>query len=459
MNSRLARPFFSLVTLASLLLSAQANAQKFKDTYPRIGAYEISGGKRMSDPDYRDSLAKHDVLIVGLWRRWATTDEATGQRMQIRDAVVDIKKRARAIGNDGILIANYTIINEVFTDEKNTSQREKREKLWSEVGPGYRRNNDWYARDANGNYTSSWRGTWHANITEHVRRDSNGDTYPEWVMEHDYEIFFRDVPEFDFWFVDNFFYRPRVKADWDGDGKIDDRNNERVRRDFRKGYVNAVNRIEKLMPGMLVMGNVEGDGTSNGMLLEDEYRGRVAALIEGAIGVSYSIEGWGGWELMMQRYRITASNAKRNLVLITVHGHDDDYATMRYGLTSTLMDDGYYYYTDHDENYRSALWFDEYDSNLGRAIDPPQFNPWRGGVYRRRFENGVAFVNPKGNGRRTIDIGPGYRHIDGTQDRSVNNGKPATKITLNERDGVILVKVDQGEDPVRPKPPVLTVID
>ena len=459
MNSVLSGRFVSFMAFASMLVPSLAYSQQFKETFPRIGAYEISGGLKMSDPSYRQALARNDILIVGLWRRWAAPDSVTGEWLEMRDVVVDIKRRASDLGNPGIQIANYTKFNEVSNNPDNTSAVEKRQKLESEVGPGYPVNNDWYARARNGDYTSSWRGTWHTNVTEYVQRDQNGDTYPEWAVDTDYEVFFRDIPEFDMWFIDNWFYRPRVKADWDGNGTNDDKDSESVRRDFRKGYVNALNRIEKLAPNLVVMGNVDGDAVSNGMLTEPEYRGRITALFEGAIGLTFSVESWGGWELMMQQYRITAGNAQQNLVLVTVHGNENDFATMRYGLTSCLMDDGYYYYTSNENNYKSALWFDEFDLDLGRAIDPPQFRAWQKGVYMRRFENGIALVNPKGNGTRTVQIEPGYRRIDGAQDPVTNNGQPATSVTLAERDGLILAKVDGTEDKARPKPPVLSMLE
>ena len=328
-------------------------------------------------------------------------------------------------------------------------------KLSSETGPGYRTNNDWWARKANGDPVGSYPGNWNTNITEHVQRDANGDTWPEWAVTRDYEIFFRDIPELDIWYFDNWFYRPRTTADWDGDGNNDDRNSEDVRRDYRKGFVNGLNRARQLAPDRIFMGNVDGSPqTDDGMLTEPEYRRQVAALYEGAIGLSYSQETWGTWESMMAQYQTTLSNSRDRLTIMSVHGEPDDYAQMRYGLASCLLDDGYYYYTTYDTEYRSALWFDEYDVNLGRAIDPPQFEPWQNGVYRRRFENGMALVNPKGNGRQTVRIGDGYRRIDGTQDRSVNNGQAAESITLNERDGIILI-ADQPTKSTRPKPPVL----
>ena len=373
------------------------------------------------------------------------------------DVVVDIKRRANLLGNRNILVAKYTAFNESST-KPNNSPNSSWTKLHSETGPGYATNNDWYARDKNGDRVSSFPGNWNVNITEHVQRDANGDTYPEWNVSRDYEEFFRNTPEFDMWFFDNWFYRPRKNPDWDGDGTNDDKNSELVRRDFRKGYVNALRRVRQLDPDLIIMGNVDGEvSTNSGMLTEPEFKGQLTALYEAAIGRSYSVEGWGGWHMMMEQYQTTLQNAQDKITIMTAHGPADDYALMRYGLASCLMDDGYYYYTSIEQNYKSALWFDEYDADLGRAIDPPQFQAWQKGVYRRRFENGVVLVNPKGNGTKTVDVGPGYKRLDGRQDRATNNGQAASSVTIASRDGLILLKSDSA--PANPpKPPVLNFI-
>jgi hypothetical protein len=105
------------------------------------------------------------------------------------------------------------------------------------------------------------------------------------------------------------------------------------------------------------------------------------------------------------------------------------------------------------------LWFDEYDVDLGRAIDPPQFNYWQNGVYMRRFENGMALVNPKGNGTSIVQIPPGYSRINGDQDPVTNNGQVAESVTIAERDGLILIKTDKSDDSKRPKPPILAYVE
>lgn len=448
-----------VVGVACVFLNAPAlaNGKALKSTFPRLGAIEIAGTNDTVRPEYRTALAKHDVVILGMWRGWSGVDTETNERLDMRDVVVDIKSRAAQRGNGGILIGKYTIFMESGSNSTpGSASYDRWTKLHDETGPGYASNNDWWARNSAGENVGSYPGNWNTNVTEYVQRDSNGDTWPEWAVARDYDVYFKDVPELDIWYIDNWFYRPRVKADWDGDGTNDDRNSESVGREYRKGFINGLRRARQLAPNMIVMGNVDGEPQiGRGMLTEPEYRGQVAGLYEGAIGMSWSQETWGTWETMMEQYQTTLQNTKDRFLLMTVHGDANDYKTMRYGLASCLMDDGYYYYTSHDKEFRSALWFDEYDVDLGRAIDPPQFGAWQKGVYRRRFENGMVLVNPKGNGTQTLTIEPGYKRISGTQDTRTNNGQSVNSLQLAERDGIILLANESSSSVDRPKPPVL----
>ena len=194
------------------------------------------------------------------------------------------------------------------------------------------------------------------------------------------------------------------------------------------------------------------------MLTEPEFRGQLTAFYEAAIGLNHSVETWGGWRKMMQQYQTTILNAQYNVAIMHVKGDINDYAVMRYGLASCLMDNGYYFYSMFNSNHTTVFWFDEYDVELGRAIDPPQYDEWKSGIYMRRFENGMVLVNPKGNGTRTVQIGPGYKRFIGSQDPVTNNGKIAESVTLQERDGIVLVRIDGSGNQNRPKPPVLSAL-
>jgi hypothetical protein len=64
-------------------------------------------------------------------------------------------------------------------------------------------------------------------------------------------------------------------------------------------------------------------------------------------------------------------------------------------------------------------------------------------VYRRRFQNGWVLWNPRGNGVRTVSLGQTMRKLQGRSgfsDTTVNNGAQVTSVTLQDRDGLVLLK-------------------
>ena len=171
-------------------------------------------------------------------------------------------------------------------------------------------------------------------------------------------------------------------------------------------------------------------------------------VLERYIGETWSAENQ-GWKTMLDRYRkVMALLAAPRLLIFNMKGSPTDYKTFHYGFASALMDGAYFDFSNGTSGaiYKpGVVWFDEYDlagqANtkwLGTAIDGPQTSPWQNGVYRRRFQNGMALVNPRGNGSRTVTIEPGYRRFVGNQDRTVKNGTPATSITFKDRDGILL---------------------
>jgi hypothetical protein len=147
----------------------------------------------------------------------------------------------------------------------------------------------------------------------------------------------------------------------------------------------------------------------------------------------------------MEVYRSVASHMRQpSAMLFTMAARVDDYALMRYGLASCLMDDGFFCFTDDNKPFASNPWFDEYGVKLGRAVSEPPLEPWRNGVYRRDFENGVVLVNPRGNGAQTVELEPGLTRFKGRQDPVHNNGKPVRTLRLADRAGILLVRERRG---------------
>lgn len=399
----------------------------FSPDFPRLMGMNI-GAKNYDDIFYQKRLSRMDVVILGFYPGWKKSYDWGGSS-GIRAAVKAIKSY-----NPNVLVGQYTILNEAQDDiSKNSANADKAKKLKQE---------DWWLRKADGEKTQ-WTHMYKAydvNITPFARPDADGKRWPEWLAQRDYKQYFGPVPEFDIWYFDNVFAKPRIPvADWNGSGHDLSSNKEDVVTAYRAGHVAEWKRARSLRPDICLMGNVDHS------LSAPQYRLQLqGAFLEGLMGKPYSIERRYGWKRMMSRYHnVMANTLKPKLVGFNVSGKTDDYRFFRYAFTSSLLDNGYFSYTDDAKGYSSVPWFDEYEFKLGQPLQGPQTQPWKKGVYRRVFEKGLVLVNPSSH-IVSVQVGPDYRRITGTQAPDVNNGKVADQITLPARDGVVLEHISHS---------------
>ena len=393
-----------------------------KPGFPRIMSMNI-GAKNYDDANYLESLSRPHVVILGFYPGWKGKDGKASMETVIRA----IKQR-----NPKSLIGQYTILSETQDSTDRTSADTDRGKKLDQEG--------WWLLNAKGKrvqWTDKYTA-YEANITQWTTPDQNGQRYPEWLADRDYNMYFQKNPGFDIWYFDNALSKPAVKsADWNRDGNNDANDSSEIVRAHRTGHVAEWRKARELRPNIFLMGNSDD-------LSSLEFSGKLqGAFLEGLIGLSWSMERWQGWEKMMVRYHSAMIHtAPPHLVGFNVWGRADDYQQMRYGLTSCLLDDGYFSYTNPQAGYSAVPWFDEFDVKLGDPVDPVQTEPWEQGVYRRVFQNGLVLVNP-GAFPRTIRLDQGYEHFNGTQVREVNNGKPVVSITIPPKDGIILIRIDR----------------
>lgn len=387
--------------------------------FPRIMGMNI-GAKNYDDANYLEALSRPDVVILGFYPGWRGKDGKASMETVVRA----IKRR-----NPRSLIGQYTILSETQDSADRTSADTDRAKKLDREG--------WWLLNAKGKrvqWTDKY-NAYEANITQWAKPDENGLRYSEWLARRDYSIYFGTIPEFDIWYFDNALSKPAVKtADWDLDGRDDANKDPEITRAHRAGHVAEWRQAHELRPDISLMGNSDD-------LSSPDFSGKLhGAFLEALIGSSWSMERWQGWEKMMARYHSSiVHTAEPHIVGFNVWGGNDDYQQMRYGLASCLLDDGYFSYTDPKAGYSSVPWFDEFSVDLGSAVEPSQSKPWEQGVYRRRFEQGMALVNP-GLLPKTVTIDAGYRRIRGTQAPEVNDGTAVFSITLRGKDGIILLK-------------------
>lgn len=384
------------------------------------------GDKHYDDPNYQKALSRLDVAILGFYPGWKSS-YSYGGYTGIQAAVKAIKDR-----NPNILLGQYTILNEapLASNSKYSADADKARKLDSE---------NWWLRKADGSMTRWTSGfdAYDINLTAFTRKDAQGKYWSQWLAERDYNKYFKPVPQFDIWYFDNVFEKSRIpSADWNEDG-ADDRNvDPRYSSMYRKAHLAEWREAHKLAPRLMLMANVDHD------LSAPEYRGKLqGAFLEGMMGKSWSIERQHGWQAMMRIYHSVIRNTVApRIVGFNVWGKPTDYRFFRYAFASTLMDDGYFSFTDEAKGYSSVPWFDEYDVSLGRPVEGAQTKAWQNGVYRRVYEKGMALVNPTGSSV-TVNVGSGYKRIAGSQDRGVNNGQAISgSITIPAKDGIVLVK-------------------
>jgi hypothetical protein len=436
---RIVTLFLSLVAFASAATAWE------KPDFPRIGGYKISG-QGYENTTFQNQLARLDVAILGMYPNWETN-------VSYPMATVVQNMKAR---NPNILIINYANVVESKT-VYSTPYAEAWNKLTTQKW--------WlYPKLQSGTAVlSGWPGQTQTNITNWVRPDASGDRYNTWYAKFAYRKLYQTAPALDGIFTDVFRWRPKVTGDWDLDGTSDSPTDADLGKAYRTGKRDYVNKLRSLMPaGKLQIGNIT-NWTEPGAVLT-EYAGLLdGGVLEHYIGLKYSVEGmavdgsvngWGSWQLMMERYHKSMTLVNEPKIIVLGHfGDPKNYRVMRYGLASTLMNDGYYDFcpnTDGKYGYSQVAWFDEFDVNLGKAVAPPSRTAWQSGVYRRDFENGIALVNPRGNGARTVDLGEDFRKIAGKQDPAVNNGQVVRRVTLQDRDGIILMRLNAVKKPMPP---------
>ena len=417
--------------------------------FPRLGAYPIGSPHSYETAQFRDMALKYHVVIVNQWPGWQG-GHGTLQFPTMASVMNDIRNRS-TVGTKMFIYVN----NDAISDP--TASDDAYYPVWQKLNA----ESWWLYQNATTpppvrSTFSNTQGT--ANNTNFGPSDTAGKNWIRWKADFDYG--FNVVgdannapnPYVDGFFMDNVFWAPRVRGDWNRDGTTDCNGasnfqpcNATEASWLRDGYRSYFDYIRSIWrpgtpgAGGLQAGNIAdwGDPNADIVVYDQLLDGGV---MEGMIGETWSVETQNGFISMMQWYRkmIDACRAPK----LVIFGHDNwvsgNYQDMRYGLASTLMDDAYFYINASGGGYdpSNLLWFEEFSFDLGYPIQPRQEAQWSQGVWRRDFDNGIVLVNPSGNGAKTVNLGGTFRKLSGTQPG--NNGAIVTSVTLADRDGIIL---------------------
>lgn len=375
-----------------------------KEVFPKKANYFLKWD--ITDAEALE-LSKWDLLILDM----EVQEKSRGQLQRIRAL------------NPNITILAYITSQEIRTDSANSYSVLRRE-LFHSIPES------WYLYDTTGQRLSWWPGTYLFNVTNQAGL-FNGERYNEFLPR----FVSNRILSTGLWdgvFYDNAWdgitYFVSSNIDLNHDGVADSNANP----EWQEGMKKIYNETRRLTNNKYI---IVGNGSTR--VYRNELNG---SMIENFVP--------GAWTPTMQTYAFNydgGPNPRVNIVNANTlnRGDQNNYRAMRFGLTSILLDDGYYSFDYGDKDHSQTWYYDEYDTDLGKAVSGPtsqsgvkNFAP---DVWKREFENGVAVVNSTG-AQKTVELGGEYEKIQGKQDPRVNDGSIVTETTLDGYDGLILLK-------------------
>jgi len=403
---------FVAVLMVSVFLVGSTNVEavtELEHTYPKLANYYLDWN--LSEAQARE-LAKWDVVVLDM-------------ELQYRSPSLLRKMRE---WNPNIILLVYITPQEIRTDAA-TGWSQMRRRLAAGIS------NKWYLQDKKGANLSWWQGTHLLNVTNSSPK-VQGKSWNEYLTGFVADellasglwdgVFYDNAWDNITWFAGN-------DIDLSGNGQID-------------GFLN-----EKWVDGMKFIYNKTRELTNDKyIIVGNNNNSTYSGELNGMMFENFPDGNWGNnMKNYESYYKKLLPNSKISIVNSNTGntGKSSDYKTMRFGITSTLLENGYYSFDHGDKDHGQLWWYDEYDVNLGKALNDSesleQKNNYEDGVWKRDFENGLAIVNSSGK-KETIDLGGEYEKIHGTQDSNINDGSIVSEITLNEEDGLILLKTFDG---------------
>ena len=317
------------------------------------------GGKFYDDPLDQAMIARHGAAMLGIYPGWKASYGAA--------KVLAVLKAL----NPALKVYNYVETSSQLDDGSEPA-------LWC-------RAKGWYARKADGTLLQT---TTAFDTPTAKRYDVNAcsASYDDHGLNHQER--FVDWwmqgwrPGYDGHFVDDFMAAPLSPiGDWLGNGADVKNTDPATATAHRVGMMRGVARIRKNEPSAMVMVNTD-DASS------PEYKGKLDIFRESLMGRNWSLESWAGWDRMIASYRSAIANVRPGgIVVFNVADTDSTPANaprvgedrkrhLRYGLTSCLLDDGWFSWTPPASAVPAEIeWFPEFDIDLGAPAAAPAGGP------------------------------------------------------------------------------------
>ncbi|MCX6901140.1 MAG: putative glycoside hydrolase [Verrucomicrobia bacterium] len=184
----------------------------------------------------------------------------------------------------------------------------------------------------------------------------------------------------------------------------------------------------------------KGFATLNGVLAEDE----INRVIEGKVDFENFLGRYLRWTRESRKPVVTMIVCRPQSIgddafrwhklrwkerqAIRDRARTGDEKTMRFGLTTTLMGDGYFGYDTGTMGRGNWWWYREYDAPLGHPLGPARRNA--DGTWQRDYDGGTVVVN--GTPYDVVALLP-------AKHRDVSTGRVGTRFTIPSQDGRIFL--------------------
>lgn len=386
------------------------------------------------------ALATHgNPKIANIFLRWDLTEEQVQELAQWDILVLDAEVAVYAPEaltrlkelNPNIILLAYVPSQEIRVDVSDLCQRSFRYRLGSQVPE------DWYLKDSAGNKLSWWPGNYLINVTDSAPEvaGQRWNTYLANFVANDilhsgpwdgvlYDNIWEDIS----WFNNG-------NIDLNNDGRAEDLSE--LNSSWHSGLEKIITTTREKAPAdkKLILGN--GGSTYTNVLA-----GRLIEHFISHTDSDWSTEVDSYLEIVNSFLNPSIVIANRNLNNVI---NPQDYQAMRFGLTSTLLGDGYYSFDDGDQGHNVIWWYDEYEMVLGPSKSNPRnlLNPQNSeitrGLWRRDFLYGIVLVNSTSQ-TQTVTLEDGFEKIHGQQDVAVNDGSLISTVTIPAEDGLILLR-------------------
>lgn len=379
-------------------------AAELLTSYPRLANYYLKyyGNVGVSD---LEGLKKWDLLILPNDYQWAFPDFFASY------------KKAKPQG----LVLAYVYPSMVMSSNINQLWRIAEEK-------------DLWLRDARGNRIEMWPGLYAINITKSEWQNINVNFLCNDLAWDKWDGLMFDTVDAG---VSRF---NKNGIDIDSDRQAD--SIDKMDSAWRQGMTNLFKKTRDNLGSKKII-LINGNSLSS---YQPKINGRMFETFP-----AYW-EGNGSWSASMEYYlnKLPQQNYTPRIYVINGNtnnnGNKNNYQKMRFGLTSTLLGNGFFSFDYGEESHEQLWWYDEYSVKLGQPISKAynllavNNSKIQAGLWRRDFENGVIVVNST-NKRQIYSLkNEELEKIRGTQAPLVNNGQIVNYLALEPNDGLVFLK-------------------